>query len=572
MKLSLQSGCVLAVLLLMLGCGDDSSSAGNSSDTPNAAMGFLHAEDGALVSGVVVRFVAVGADPRTAIAVATTTTDQNGRYFVAELDPGMYNVLGAKGDARSFTDSVAVVALDTTVCPDDTLRPVGSVCGVVKFAADTSGDIYVLALGAGVFATAGADGRFCLADLAPGTYPIRIFTSIANFSTDTTFSVVRGTTTALDDTLWVNSTELPVPSGVRLLYDTLSQSVNLSWEAADTSLVASYSVYRRNVGLNSLFTRVNVRPIAATTYRDSSGVEDSVYEYKVAAANSTGSEGARSAGLTVCIASAYSSVKVFGPEGTTGTFRNQHGVCVGLDSLVFVADNMNSKVKVFDTAGVFLYQFGEAGVGAGQFDRLWDVAVDDNGNVYTTEYERARVQKFDLLGNHIATWPILDGGAFAHLAIHGSTVYVAFVYSPKIARYSTAGDSQGELSLPTTDGGWDIAVGSAGEVLIPVYDTVFVIGSNGNVMKRVALRSTSVPSDPRGIAVDSNGNLFVCQLSSMSICVYDPSGKYLGKWGSAGSTEGKFAFFSSIAADAADNIYVSDGDMGRIQKFSGRNW
>jgi len=69
---------------------------------------------------------------------------------------------------------------------------------------------------------------------------------------------------------------------------------------------------------------------------------------------------------------------VFGPEGN-----------------LFVVDQMNSRIQVFDPDNEFLDQFGALGIGYGNFVRPKDVAVDELGLIYVTDNAFNNVQLFD---------------------------------------------------------------------------------------------------------------------------------------------------------------------------------
>jgi DNA-binding beta-propeller fold protein YncE len=71
-----------------------------------------------------------------------------------------------------------------------------------------------------------------------------------------------------------------------------------------------------------------------------------------------------------------------------------------------------------------------------------------------------------------------------------------------------------------------------------------------------------------GIAVDSQGNVYVVDGQNHSVQKFDGSGTYLTKWGSEGKTAGQFSYPVGIAVDDDDNVYVADTGNSRIQKFT----
>jgi len=67
------------------------------------------------------------------------------------------------------------------------------------------------------------------------------------------------------------------------------------------------------------------------------------------------------------------------------------------------------------------------------------------------------------------------------------------------------------------------------------------------------------------VAVDAAGNVYVADVSRYRVLKFDPSGNLLLTWGSEGSGPGQFGFINGLAVDAADFVYVAEGD--RFQKF-----
>jgi aldose sugar dehydrogenase len=74
---------------------------------------------------------------------------------------------------------------------------------------------------------------------------------------------------------------------------------------------------------------------------------------------------------------------------------------------------------------------------------------------------------------------------------------------------------------------------------------------------------------PHGIAVDSQGNVFVADEERQDVQKFNSNGTYLKEWGSPGSDPGQFSpRIEDIHADSDGNIYVVDYGNNRIQKFT----
>ena len=72
---------------------------------------------------------------------------------------------------------------------------------------------------------------------------------------------------------------------------------------------------------------------------------------------------------------------------------------------------------------------------------------------------------------------------------------------------------------------------------------------------------------PRGIALDSGGNIYVGDSQNNRILKYSPEGTLLAQTGSVGQEPGQFIEPWGVAVDAAGNVYVADTWNHRVQKF-----
>jgi hypothetical protein len=75
-------------------------------------------------------------------------------------------------------------------------------------------------------------------------------------------------------------------------------------------------------------------------------------------------------------------------------------------------------------------------------------------------------------------------------------------------------------------------------------------------------------SDPRGVAVDASGSIFVVDTYNHRIQRFNSSGVFQEKWGSNGSGDGQCACPQGMAIDGSGTIYVAERDNHRVQKFT----
>jgi hypothetical protein len=114
------------------------------------------------------------------------------------------------------------------------------------------------------------------------------------------------------------------------------------------------------------------------------------------------------------LGSAATKVLRFSESGTfisrfAATFAEIVGLACDSAGNVYVLDRGDSRVKLFDQAGSFIRQWGEAGSGDGQFNLSAVngssmIAVARNDEIFVCDPQNSRVQVFDSNGTFLRKW------------------------------------------------------------------------------------------------------------------------------------------------------------------------
>ena len=132
-----------------------------------------------------------------------------------------------------------------------------------------------------------------------------------------------------------------------------------------------------------------------------------------------------------------------GPEN--GQLYGPSGLALDKDENIFIVDTRNHRVEKFTKDGKFLSSFGCRGSGEGQFNMPWGIALDNAGNVYVADWGNSRVQKLTATGKYLQTFgtPGHDKGELDHpsaVAVDkDGDVYVADWGNHRVIIYEPSG-------------------------------------------------------------------------------------------------------------------------------------
>jgi sugar lactone lactonase YvrE len=308
--------------------------------------------------------------------------------------------------------------------------------------------------------------------------------------------------------------------------------------------------------------------------------------------------------------------------GNTARFNGPQGVAVDSAGNVYVAEYYNHTIRKVTSAGVVSTIAGLAGNpgyadGAGsvaRFDYPAGVAVDAAGGIYVADYDNFLVRHitsagvvttlagFSSVGSTDGTGPgarfsspyyiAVDSASNAYVADYGDATVRKITRDGAVSTLAglagSRGSADGTGSTARFSSPEGIAVDGAGNVYVADYgnSTIRRITSGGTVSTFAGLAGSGGSADglgsaarfqnPRGVALDSAGNLYVADSGNNTIRKITPSGMvstFAGTVGNSGNVDGTAgaALFNSpkgVAVDGAGNVYVADSGNQTIRQIT----
>lgn len=254
---------------------------------------------------------------------------------------------------------------------------------------------------------------------------------------------------------------------------------------------------------------------------------------------------------------------------------------VGLQNgKVYVADSGSDIIFVIDEKTRELSLIGDGAVG--RLASPVSIAFDENQNIYVSDSRLKTINGYDKDGN----LNFILGGRleFIHptgIAIDRSQniLYVVDTKGHHFKAYDIAtkkhlytvgkrGVGDAEFNFPT-----NIAVDQRNGNIV-IVDTqnfrIQIFDKDGKFISRFGNvgDKPGTFARPKGVGIDSDGNIYVADSAFNNIQIFDETGQNLLLYfGSAGYTEGRFRLVTGVYIDETDKIIIADGFSGRVQTF-----
>ncbi len=309
-------------------------------------------------------------------------------------------------------------------------------------------------------------------------------------------------------------------------------------------------------------------------------------------------------------------------SGNSARFWYPSGAAVDSAGNVYVADFENCTIRKITPAGVASTFCGSpnrsgSADGVGRYARFLlpaDVAIDSSGNLYVADSGNYTIRKItpDRRVSTLAGSPgiagVADGlgsaarfGNLQGVAVDGTgNVYVADTFSHTIRKITANGmvstlagragvygavDGVGDAALFYRP--WDVATDNAGNIFVAdSYNNRIRTVTPAGVVTTFAGSSLNGSADgvgpaaqfwnPRGVAVDGGGNVFVADSANYTIRKITPDAivstfaGLAGNWGSADGigNAAQFAYPQGVATDNNGIVYVGDTQNHIVRRIT----
>jgi sugar lactone lactonase YvrE/phosphodiesterase/alkaline phosphatase D-like protein len=231
-----------------------------------------------------------------------------------------------------------------------------------------------------------------------------------------------------------------------------------------------------------------------------------------------------------------------------GEFKKPWGVAIAPTGEILVSDVENNRVQEFSAEGKYVRQFGTKGTGNGQFSEPAGLAALSSGNVWVADAGNNRVQEFSSEGKYIT-----QVGSLSHpqgIAVDSSSnVWVVDSHNSRVEELSSSGTFLAAF-------GWGVSNGKS-ELQSCTSSCKAGIAGSGNGQFKEAT----------GIAVDSQGELWVVDGANSRVEEFSPTGEFIIAFGAAGTGSGQFSKPWGIGL-AGGSAYVADGGNNRLQRWA----
>jgi sugar lactone lactonase YvrE len=213
------------------------------------------------------------------------------------------------------------------------------------------------------------------------------------------------------------------------------------------------------------------------------------------------------------------------------------------------------------------------------------IAVDSKGRVYTADSKVGAVFIFNPETKDVELLKHKVNGNFTHIVglalddndrlfISDPVLKHVLVLSPDHKPEDVITDGMVRptgLALDTQNRLLYVADTDLDQVLVYDADTLKLLRKIGTTGHNHELTTPGDFSKPTGLAVDAEGNLYVCDTMNNRIEIFDADGVFIRAYGKNGDAPPNFARPKGVAIDSDGHIWVADGVQDRVSVFN-KDW
>ena len=315
--------------------------------------------------------------------------------------------------------------------------------------------------------------------------------------------------------------------------------------------------------------------------------------------------------------------------GPAAQFASPDGIAVDSSGNIYVADSASDTIRQITPGGVVTTIAGSAGVAGGvdgpgttaQLHFPTGLAVDRNGNLYVADTQTGVIRKITpTVVSGVTTWTVTtltatisntSGYLVWPIGVSvdpsGNLFYTTvdrLIPNSIIVEFSSGAGGVEDIAGSAASGGFVNGTGSfalfnnAVGIAVDANDNLYVADAGNNDIRKITLTTGGLGlatilagysagsadgtqlsasfNQPKGVAVDSNGNVYVADAGNDTIRKISPAGVSTtlgGVPGVAGSADGTgagalFNQPAGITVDANGNVYVTDTGNNTIREGS----
>jgi len=213
------------------------------------------------------------------------------------------------------------------------------------------------------------------------------------------------------------------------------------------------------------------------------------------------------------------------------------------------------------------------------------LAVDSKGNIYVADWKVGAIFIFDPETKDVELLKHKVHGNFNHiiglamddndrLFVSDTELRHVLVFSPQHKAEDVISDGMlrpGDMAIDTKNRLLYVSDVELDQVLVYDADSYKLVRKIGTAGHHHELTTPGDFSKPTGVAVDQNGNLYVCDTMNNRIEIFDADGVFIRAYGKNGDAPPNFARPKGVAIDSDGHIWVADGVQDRVQVFN-QDW